>query len=407
MRRLYDVGMVRNGEGLAVLVVAAGRSSRMGGTLPKIWMPFLGAPLLARSLAVLERLVELEAAVVVVRDEDRGRAAELVSTSFPGLAGRLGGRLRIVAGGAERRDSVRNGLAALAGAAVDVVLVHDAARPNASAELFRSVAAAARRTGAAVPVVPIVDTLRRRDAAGRPVTVARDGLHAIQTPQGFRRDLLERVHLQPVESAAITDDAMLFESLGMAVDWVAGESSNVKITHPGDLEPAERLAGGTRMPNRIGLGHDLHRLLPGGPLRLSGVDIEGDVHSEGHSDGDALLHAVTDALLGACALGDIGQHFSDLAPENRHRDSAEFLRHALELVRRRGYLPIQVDVVVRLERPRLAPFHPAMRARLAQLLGLPVDAVSIKAKSGEGVDAVGEGKAIACEAVLQVAPIRA
>jgi len=394
--------MERVGDGIGVIVVAAGRSSRMGGGLPKVWLPFLGAPMVARTLAVLDALAELRVAALVVRDEDRPRAEALVAEAFP----RLAARLRIVAGGAERRDSVRNGLAAL-GDAVDVVLVHDAARPNAGAELFARVAAAARRHGAAIPTLPLVDTLRRRELDGRTVTVARDGLHAMQTPQGFRREQLARAHQQPVDSAAITDDAMLFESLGWPVEWVAGDVANVKVTHPGDLEHAERLAGGRPLANRIGLGHDLHRLAPGGPLRLGGIDIAGDVHAVGHSDGDALLHALTDALLGACALGDIGQHFPDRAAENRGRDSADFLRHALALVRRHGFRPAQVDVVIRLERPKLAPCRDALRVRVGELLGLATEQVSIKAKTGEGVDAIGEGRAVACEAVVQVTPAEA
>jgi 2-C-methyl-D-erythritol 2,4-cyclodiphosphate synthase len=156
---------------------------------------------------------------------------------------------------------------------------------------------------------------------------------------------------------------------------------------------------------RVGLGHDLHRLEPGGPLRLGGVDVPSDVHAVGHSDGDVLLHALVDALLGAHALGDIGQHFPDASATNRGRDSAHFLAHAVELVRARGHAPAQVDVVVKLERPKLAPHRERIVARLAQLLALPPDCVSVKAKTAEGVDAIGEGRAIACDAIVQTRPV--
>ena len=383
---------------VGAIVVAAGRSTRMGGALPKVWLPYRGEPLLASSLRTLAHLESLAGVVLVVRAEEQERAEQLRAALPPLLAQRL----QVVAGGAERSDSVRCGLAALRDLAPAVVLVHDAARPNASLELFERVVAAARVHGAAVPTLPIVDTLRRRAAEGRSATVDRVGLHSVQTPQGFARELLERAHAQSADAAATTDDAMLVEQLDAPVAWVDGEPANLKVTLPADLELAARLAGGNRMERRVGLGHDLHRLAPGGPLRLCGIDLAGDLHAEGHSDGDALLHAVTDAILGACALGDIGTHFSDRAAENRGRDSAEFLRHALELAAERGFVPLQVDAVVRLERPKLAPHRAALVARLAALLGLPLDAVSIKAKTAEGVDAIGEGRALACDVIVQM-----
>jgi len=381
---------------VGVIVVAAGRSTRMGGATPKVWLPFRGEPLLARTLRTVDRVARLAALALVVRDEERERAVALLAAVAP----RLVPLARVVAGGAERTDSVRAGLAALPAGGAEIVLVHDAARPNASAALFARVAAAAREHGAAIPALPVVDTLRRRDASGRGATVDRDGLHAVQTPQGFRRALLERACAASRGSAAITDEAMLVEALGEPVAWVEGEAANLKITRGGDLELAARLAGEGAMTQRIGLGHDLHRLEAGGPLRLGGLDLAGDVHAAGHSDGDALLHAVTDALLGACALGDIGGHFPDRAAENRGRDSADFVRHAVALARTRGFAPRQLDATVHLERPKLAPHRDALVARLAELLALPRDAVSIKAKTGEGLGDVGAGRAVACDALV-------
>jgi 2-C-methyl-D-erythritol 4-phosphate cytidylyltransferase/2-C-methyl-D-erythritol 2,4-cyclodiphosphate synthase len=382
---------------VGVIVVAAGRSTRMGAAIPKVWLELGGRPVLEWSLRTLARFPALAELVLVVREEEQARAQELLARCEPEFAARA----RIAAGGAERHDSVRNGLAALTSGEVAVVLVHDAARPLASVELFERVADAARRQRAVVPALAVVDTIRRRDGTAKLATVSREGLFAIQTPQGFERRLLERAYAggAPKET---TDDGMLVEALGERVALVDGEPGNLKITTPADLAHAARLLDRAAAPARIGLGHDLHRLVPGGPLRLGGIDVESEAHSEGHSDGDVLLHALADAVLGALALGDLGQHFSDRNPANRGRDSADFLRHAVALARERGHEPAQVDVVVKLERPRLAPHRERLVESVARLLGLPRDAVSIKAKTGEGLDAIGEGRAIACDALIQM-----
>jgi 2-C-methyl-D-erythritol 4-phosphate cytidylyltransferase / 2-C-methyl-D-erythritol 2,4-cyclodiphosphate synthase len=384
---------------VSVVLVAAGSSSRMGSARSKVWLDLDGEPLLARSLATLAPWARLANVALVVRGEEVAEAEALVRR----VAASLAARTSCVAGGAERVDSVRAGLAALAPDGA-LVLVHDAARPLASLALFERVAEAAARFGAAVPALAVVDTLKRVDPIGRLETVARAGLHAVQTPQGFRRDLLERAHAASNRPSTVTDDAQLVEALGAAIVLVEGEPWNVKVTVPADLELARRLtAGGSSVrERRIGLGHDLHPLAAGGPLRLGGCDLEGDLHAVGHSDGDALLHAVADAVLGACALGDLGQHFSDRAEENRGRDSADFLRHVVTLARARGFAPAQVDAVVRLERPKVAPHRERIVARLAALLGLATDAVSVKAKTAEGLGEIGASRAVACEAIVQM-----
>jgi len=391
--------MATPGRDVGVVLVAAGSSSRMGGARPKVWLELGGAPILARALATIAAWPRLASLAVVVRAEDVAEAeAAVAAAANPALR-----NARVVAGGAERADSVRAGLAALAPAA-RIVLVHDAARPLASLALYERVAAAAEESGAAAPALALVDTLKRRDDAGRLTGVARDGLHALQTPQGFRRELLERAHANAPRGAAITDDATVVEATGARVVLVEGEPWNVKITVPADLAFAQQLLSGRAAPaeRRVGLGHDLHRLAAGGPLRLGGVDLAGDVHAVGHSDGDALLHAVTDAVLGACALGDIGQLFPDSDRAHQGRDSAQFLEEALALARAKGFRPVQVDAVVRLERPKLAPERVRLHERLAALLGLPLDAVSIKAKTAEGIGEIGEGRAVACEALIQM-----
>jgi 2-C-methyl-D-erythritol 4-phosphate cytidylyltransferase/2-C-methyl-D-erythritol 2,4-cyclodiphosphate synthase len=388
---------------VGVILLAAGRSARMGAAESKVWLELDGEPVLARSLRTLARFERLAELALVARGEDVDRARALVADVSPGLAGRA----RVVAGGAERRDSARCGLEALSSPGVSIVLVHDAARPLASLGLFERVADAAARRRSAVPALPVADTLRKRDRSGRLETLARDGLHAMQTPQGFERRLLERAYAAAPASLVATDDAVLVEALGEPVELVEGEPGNLKITVPADLELAAKLLRGLEpaLCARFGLGHDLHRLEPGGPLRLGGVDLESDVRAVGHSDGDVLLHALADAVLGALALGDLGQRFPDTAPEHRGRDSSELLSRALALARGRGYAPAQVDAVVRLERPRLAPHHGRIVARVAELLGLPRDRVSIKAKTGEGLDAVGEGRAVAADALVQMAVI--
>ena len=222
-------------------------------------------------------------------------------------------------------------------------------------------------------------------------------------------ELLRRAHGQPGAPAA-TDDAVLVEALGAAVELVEGEAWNRKITEPQDLALLRRLAlavterggasGGAEV--RVGMGQDLHQLQKGGPLRLGGVDVPAEIRAVGHSDGDALLHAITDAILGALALGDIGQHFSDQDPAHRGRDSATMLAHALSLARDQGYEVAQIDATVHLERPRIGPFRNAMRECIAGLVGIAVDRVSVKAKTGEGLGPVGEGRAIASEALVQL-----
>jgi 2-C-methyl-D-erythritol 4-phosphate cytidylyltransferase/2-C-methyl-D-erythritol 2,4-cyclodiphosphate synthase len=356
--------------------------------------------MLAHSLRTASRLPEVDTIVVVTREEDRAAVEALWRDH-----GEATKTLRWAPGGATRSASVGQGLAALEH---DEVLVHDAARPLASAALYRRVIEAVRRSGAAVPGMPVVDTLKRPGADGRLETVSREGLHAIQTPQGFDVALLRRAHA--AGDLSCTDDAVLVEALGHRVELVEGEVQNIKVTHPADLTTAEAFLAspGEResviMPPRIGLGADLHRLEAGGPLRLAAVDIPADVHSVGHSDGDAVLHAITDAVLGLCAAGDIGAHFSDQDALHAGRDSGEMLLHAVAIARGRGLRIAQVDCVVWLERPRLAPHRDAMRGAIAVLLDLPVEDVSVKAKTHEGVDAIGRSEAVRCDCVVTAIP---
>lgn len=315
--------------------------------------------------------------------------------------------LTAVVGGATRQESVRRGLESLADAAraageprPELVLVHDAARPCASPALWRRVLEAVREVGAAVPVLPAVDCLKRIDAGGRvETTLDRERIVRAQTPQGFRWEWLWEAH-RTGTAADAPDDAALVESQGRPVATVEGEAENAKITHPEDLAAASRFLGGAGAPLlRVGHGWDVHALADGRRLVLGGVEIPWQRGLAGHSDADVLAHAVSDALLGAAGLGDIGRHFPDDDPRWEGSDSLELLARVLARVREAGYRVGNVDVTVRAEAPRLAPHVEGMRKNLAGVLDVPETCISVKATTGEGMGPVGRGEGIVAEAV--------
>ena len=283
------------------------------------------------------------------------------------------------------------------------MLVHDAARPFADAALIDRVSRRVATTGAAVPAVAVRDTVKRADPATRHVveTVSRDNLWLAQTPQGFRRSVLDAAMALGQRDVAATDEAMLAEQAGHAVAIVAGDEDNVKLTTPADLAAARArvLAGG-----RVGSGYDLHRLVEGRPLVLAGVAVPFDRGPLGHSDGDVLSHSIVDAIFGAAGAGDIGRHFPDTDPAWKGAPGLDLLRRAVAIVARLGWAVANVDATIILERPKLAPHIDAMRGQLAAALGVTIDRVSVKAKTNEGVDAVGRGEAIAAHAIAVLAP---
>jgi 2-C-methyl-D-erythritol 4-phosphate cytidylyltransferase/2-C-methyl-D-erythritol 2,4-cyclodiphosphate synthase len=303
------------------------------------------------------------------------------------------------------------------GDSTDIVIVHDAARPFASADLVSRTIAAAAESGAALAALPATDTVKRSGApsdagaADRLVaeTLPREEIYLAQTPQAFRRDVLGRALALAESASEATDEAMLAEKSGARVRLVEGETTNIKITTRSDLAIAEAIARGDRAAARgaaepetrmrVGTGYDLHRLVEGRPLILGGVAIPFDRGLAGHSDADAVCHAVTDAVLGAAGAGDIGRHFPDADPAWRDANSLELLRRAMAIVRDRGYEVANVDVVVIAERPRLAGHVDAMRASVAAALGVAPDNVSVKGKTNEGVGELGAGLAIAVHAV--------
>jgi 2-C-methyl-D-erythritol 4-phosphate cytidylyltransferase/2-C-methyl-D-erythritol 2,4-cyclodiphosphate synthase len=309
----------------------------------------------------------------------------------------------MVAGGERRQDSVSNAFAHVA-ARADLVVIHDAARPLVSATLIARTVDAAAAFGAAIAALPARDTVKRADRDRIVVgTLPRDEIYLAQTPQAFRTSVL-RDALALATGAEATDEAALAEQAGHRVHLVDGDPRNMKITTPDDLAMAEaQLGGGMTAGLRIGNGYDLHRLVAGRPLVLGGVTIPFDKGLEGHSDADAVCHAVIDAILGAAGAGDIGLHFPDTDPAWKDANSMELLRRAASLVCDAGFAIVNVGVVVIVQKPKLLPFVDAMSGNLAGALGIGRGEVSVKGKTNEGVDSMGVGESIAVHAVALLA----
>lgn len=307
-----------------------------------------------------------------------------------------------IVGGATRAQSVRAGLAALSATDTldSAVLIHDAARPFLAVSHVQALLRALEGADAALPALPVADTLKRLDDAGAK-TVDREGLWRAQTPQAFRRAALAAAHAAWDKAAEPTDDAAVIEAAGGRIVLAPGDPMLMKLTYPEDFEMAERLAGGQRL-TRIGQGFDAHTFGPGDHVTLCGVQIAHDQGLVGHSDADAGLHALTDALLGAIGEADIGEHFPPSDPQWRGAASDRFLLHALGLIRARGGQVINVDVTLICEAPKVKPHRTAMRSRLAALLDLPLDRVSVKATTTEGMGFTGRREGLAAQAVVSV-----
>jgi 2-C-methyl-D-erythritol 4-phosphate cytidylyltransferase/2-C-methyl-D-erythritol 2,4-cyclodiphosphate synthase len=379
--------MIR-GERVGAIVAAGGSGLRAG--LAKQWLALGGVTVLRRAARLVAGCELVDDLVVVVPPGDEPRAA-------PEIEG-LGKGARAVAGGASRADSVRNGLAALP--PCEVVLVHDAARPFASGGLVARVAEAAARDGAALAARPVTDTVKRAAGPGEPPRVAatldRRELWLAQTPQGFRRDLLERAFAVagPAASTA-TDECALVEALGAPVTLVPGEPGNFKITSPEDVARARAL---TEPPVASGVGYDCHRFEAGRRLVLGGVEFEGD-GLLGHSDADVCAHAIGDAILGAAGLGDLGRHFPDTDPRWKGVSSLLLLREIAARAAEAGWRVGNADVTLAARRPKIAPRAAEMQERLAGALGVAPAQVNVKATTGEGMGFVGRGEGIAAHAV--------
>ena len=379
-------------SGVAVLVVAAGKGERAGGAVPKQYAPLLGKPILRWTVEAFARHPRVTSVQVAIGPGQE----QLYAAAIEGLD-----LLPPVIGGATRQESVRRGLEALAHAAPDMVLIQDAARPLFSERVVDAVIAALE-SGAdgAVPLLAVADTLKRNDD-GKWTTVPREGLHRAQTPQGFRFAKILRAH-RHYAAQDVTDDMALAELAGLHIAAVAGEDGNMKVTTPEDFALAEAHLRARLGESRTGMGYDVHRFVPGDHVWLCGIKVPHDHALEGHSDADAGLHALTDAILGAIGEGDIGQHFPPTDERWRGAPSWKFLDHAASLVRSKGGAITHCDVTIICERPKVGPYREAMRARIAEILKLDVSRVSVKATTTEGLGFEGRREGLAAQAVATV-----
>lgn len=380
--------------GYAALLLAGGSGSRFGGEVPKQYQMLGGKSVLRRAADEFLGHPAIDHVRVVLRDED----LPLYRSAFANAA-----VLPPVAGGPTRQESARLGLESLRELSPDGVLIHDGARPFPDAALIDRAIAALDRCPAAIPALPVVDTLKRGDADGALIsaTVDRSGLWRAQTPQAFRYREIVEAH-DRARGQELTDDAMIAEAAGLPVALVMGSEDNIKITTRDDMTRAARFIEASVGITRIGSGFDVHAFCPGDHVMLGGIRIPHEFGLEGHSDADAALHALTDALLGAIGDGDIGSHFPPTDPKWRGADSAAFLRHAASLVADRGGLIANVDVTIICERPKIGPHRDAIRGRIADILSLDIGAVSVKATTTEGLGFTGRREGIAAQAVAAI-----
>jgi 2-C-methyl-D-erythritol 4-phosphate cytidylyltransferase/2-C-methyl-D-erythritol 2,4-cyclodiphosphate synthase len=369
------------------LIVAAGSGSRMGGGMPKQFRLLGGRPVLRWAVESLVRHPAVQAVRVVIGREQRESAAAALTGLDVG---------DLVEGGKERADSVRSGLATIDG---DAVLVHDAARPFCPAQVIDRLLASLEFYEGAAPVLAVGDTLARVDETlGEPVD--RAGMVRVQTPQAFRLDALKSAY-EDWTGPSPTDETTVVRAAGMKVAAVEGDCALEKLTTPADFERAEQWLA-SRLTPRTGMGFDVHAFAGEGPIMLGGVAIPHSRGLAGHSDADVVLHAITDALLGAAGLGDIGEHFPPSEPRWKGADSSVFLAHAVGLLRQGGAIIDHVDCTIVAEAPKIGPHRAAIRERIAEIAGLSVDQVSIKATTTEGLGFTGRGEGIAAQAVASV-----
>lgn len=363
----------------AAIIVAAGRGLRAGGGIPKQWRPLAG-----RRVAdwTIERFREqVDHIALVLSPDDQEAWAELAESG-----------LILAAGGEDRAGSVRKGLAALSGLDVTRVLIHDVARPCVSTQIIRNVLQALETRPAAAPGLAMTDALWTGDGATVTGTQDRSGLFAAQTPQGFHYDAIVAAHAAYSGSAA--DDVEVARAAGLDVAIVPGDADNIKITRPEDFARAERILG-TKMDVRLGNGYDVHRFGDGDHVILCGVQVPHDRGLQGHSDADVGMHAVTDAIYGALAQGDIGQHFPPSDPKWKGAASEIFLRHAVELAATMGYAISNIDCTLVCEYPKIGPHAQAMRIEMARIMGLRTDQISVKATTSERLGFTGRSEGIA------------
>lgn len=376
---------------VVALIVAAGSGSRMGGDLPKQYRKLGGIPVLRVAVEALRNHPAITAVRVVIGEGQQSLAAEALEGLDIGTP---------IIGGTTRQESVRRGLEALVESAPDLVLLHDAARPFCPPDVIDRLLKALQTNSAAVPALPAADTLMRGKGKHLGDTVDRTHLNRIQTPQAFHFDrILEAHRVKATES--FTDDATLARAALIGVVRVEGDEALNKLTLPGDFARAEAQLQARLIP-RTGLGFDVHAFAGEGPIVMGGIEISHEKGLAGHSDADVVLHSITDALLGAAGLGDIGQHFPPSDPQWKGAESSIFLAHAAELVRKAGGIIDFVDCTVICEEPKIGPHRDAMRSRVAQILGLPAGSVSIKATTTERLGFTGRREGIAAQALANI-----
>jgi 2-C-methyl-D-erythritol 4-phosphate cytidylyltransferase/2-C-methyl-D-erythritol 2,4-cyclodiphosphate synthase len=369
------------------LIVAAGKGERAGGGVPKQFRLLSGKPVLRWAVESLIRHPAVQSVQVVIGKQQEESAAAALDGIVVG---------EFIGGGAERADSVRAGLAAIGS---EAVLVHDAARPFCPPAVIDRLLASLEFFEGAAPVLPVDDTLARiGETIGGPVD--RNGLARVQTPQAFRLDALKSAY-ERWQGPSPTDETTVVRAAGMKVAAVEGDAALAKLTLPADFERAEQWLAG-RLSPRTGMGFDVHAFGGEGPIMLGGVEVPHSRGLIGHSDVDVVLHAITDALLGAASLGDIGEHFPPSDPRWKGAASSLFLAHATQLARAGGAIIDHVDCTIIAEEPKVAPYRSAMRARIAEIAGLSVDQVSVKATSTEGLGFAGRREGIAAQAVASI-----
>jgi 2-C-methyl-D-erythritol 4-phosphate cytidylyltransferase / 2-C-methyl-D-erythritol 2,4-cyclodiphosphate synthase len=387
---------------LAILVVAAGRGTRAGQGLPKQYRPLAGKPLLEHTLLTLLQAAPEARVIAAIHPDDIELYRQTVAALPRDLATRL---LPPTFGGETRQISVFKGLEALAHAAPGIVLIHDGARPFASRGLIERARAAALAHGAAVPGLGVTDTVKQIDADGRIVaTPPRDRLRTVQTPQAFRFELVLAAHRKAAAAGqqGLTDDAAIAEWAGHPVHVFEGEQDNMKITTADDIALAEAKLARTLDDVRMGQGYDVHAFGPGDHVWLGGLKIPHDHGLVGHSDADVLSHAITDAIFGAIGDGDIGSHFPPSDPQWRGAASSIFLAAAVEHLRKRGGMLANVDATLICERPKIGPHRDAIRRSLAEIMGVSLDRVAVKATTSERLGFTGREEGMAALAIATV-----
>jgi 2-C-methyl-D-erythritol 4-phosphate cytidylyltransferase/2-C-methyl-D-erythritol 2,4-cyclodiphosphate synthase len=370
---------------VAAIVVAAGKGLRAGQDMPKQFAVLRGKPVLRHSVEALIAAGVAPIAVAIPEGSDI-----LAQAALEGLEGWF-----LLTGGETRRDSVGLGIKALQAASPEFVLVHDAARPFVPRAVIERLIAALGSAPGAIPVLPVADTMARVDAERLGNVVPREELRRVQTPQAFRFAALAEAHERWPQLAEASDDAQMLRAIGLEVGLVEGDEALHKLTYAADFRQESPTM-------RIGFGYDVHRLADGEELWLCGVRIPHDKGLAGHSDADVAIHALVDAILGALAAGDIGQHFPPSDPQWRGVSSDRFLTHAIGLAREAGYALGNADLTIVCEAPKIGPHREAMRARLATILGVDIAAVSVKATTTEKLGPMGRGEGIAAQAVVSL-----